>query len=75
VSQHFNSVSVGPVLNQPDSSDFAWRTKNLLWGELNIRKTELYVKHMGIGKLTNWLSHTENLTKHSLNLKKSLVNE
>ena len=45
VPQYFNSVSVGPILNQPDSSDFAWRTKNLLWGELNIRKTELYVKH------------------------------
>jgi hypothetical protein len=30
---------------------------------------------MGIGKLTNWLPHTENLTKHSLNLKKLTFNE
>jgi hypothetical protein len=30
---------------------------------------------MGIGKLANWLPHTENLTKHSLNLKKSPFNE
>jgi hypothetical protein len=44
VSQHFNSVSVGPVLNQPDSSDFAWRTKNLLWDELNVLKQKSNVK-------------------------------
>jgi hypothetical protein len=30
---------------------------------------------MGIGKLANWLPHTENLTKHSLNLKKLPFNE
>jgi hypothetical protein len=30
---------------------------------------------MGIGTLVNWLPHTENLTKHSLNLKRSLFDE
>jgi hypothetical protein len=30
---------------------------------------------MGIGKLANWFLHTENLTKHSLNLKKLPFNE
>jgi hypothetical protein len=30
---------------------------------------------MGIGTLANWLPHTENLTKHSLNLKRSLFDE
>jgi len=30
---------------------------------------------MRIGKLTNWLPHTKNLTKHSLNLKKLTFNE
>jgi hypothetical protein len=44
VPQYFKSVSVGPVLNQPYSSDFAWRTKNLLWDELNVLKRKLNVK-------------------------------
>jgi hypothetical protein len=44
VPQYFNSVSVGPLLNQLDSPDFAWRTKNLLWGELNVLKQKLFVK-------------------------------
>jgi hypothetical protein len=44
VPQYFNSVFIGPVLNQPDSSDFAWRTKNSLGGELNVQKRELCVK-------------------------------
>jgi len=41
---YFNRVSVGPVLNQPDSSDFAWPTKNLLWDGLNLQKKEQHVK-------------------------------
>jgi hypothetical protein len=44
VPQYFNSVSVGPALNQLDFPDFAWRTKNLLWDELNVQKGDLYVK-------------------------------
>jgi len=44
VPQYFNSVSVGPVLNQPDFPDFGWRTKNLLWDELNVLKQKLFVK-------------------------------
>jgi tellurite resistance-related uncharacterized protein len=52
VPQYFNSVSVGPVLNQPDSSDFAWRTKNLLWDELNVLKGKLNVK------IKNTIKHT-----------------
>jgi len=49
VPQYFNRVSVGPgssgwLLNQPDSSDFAWRTKNSLLDEVNVLKRELYVK-------------------------------
>ena len=34
----------GWLLNQLDSPDFAWRTKNSLLGELNIVKAKLYVK-------------------------------
>jgi hypothetical protein len=44
VPHYFNRVSVGPVLNQLDSPDFAWRTKNLLWDELNVLKQKLFVK-------------------------------
>jgi len=44
VPQYFNSVSVGQVLNQPDFPDFDWRTKNLLWDELNVLKQKLFVK-------------------------------
>jgi hypothetical protein len=33
----------GWLLNQLDSPDFAWRTKNSLLDEQNIRKTELNV--------------------------------
>jgi hypothetical protein len=44
VPQYFNSVSIGLVLNQPDSPDFAWRTKNLLWDELNVLKRKSNVK-------------------------------
>jgi len=44
VPQYFNSVSIGPVLNQPDSPDFAWRTKNLLSDELNVLKRKSNVK-------------------------------
>ena len=44
VSHFFNSVSVGPVLNQLDSPDFAWRTKRLLWDELNVLRQKLLVK-------------------------------
>jgi tellurite resistance-related uncharacterized protein len=52
VPQYFNSVSVGPVLKQPDSSDFAWRTKNLVWNELNVLKGKLNVK------IKNTIKHT-----------------
>jgi hypothetical protein len=45
VRKYFNRESADPLLNQMDSSDFTWRTKNFLWDELNIRKTELYVKN------------------------------
>jgi hypothetical protein len=50
VPQYFNRVSVGPgssgwLLNQADSSDFAWRTKNSLWDELNVLKQKLNVKN------------------------------
>jgi hypothetical protein len=44
VPQYFNSVSVGPALNQPNSSGFTWGTKSLLWDELNVQKGDLYVK-------------------------------
>jgi len=44
VPQYFNRVPVGPVLNQPDSPDFAWRTKNLFWDELNVLRQKLNVK-------------------------------
>jgi len=44
VPQYFNPVSVGPLLNQLDSPDFAWRTKNLLWDELNVLKRKSNVK-------------------------------
>ena len=40
----FDFQSVGQGLNQPDSPDFAWRTKNLLWDELNVLKRKLNVK-------------------------------
>jgi hypothetical protein len=32
--------------NQLDSPDFAWRTKNSVWGEMNIQKGQLCVKGM-----------------------------
>jgi hypothetical protein len=44
VPQYFKYVSIGPVLKQPNSSDCAWRTKNLLWDELNVLKRKLNVK-------------------------------
>jgi hypothetical protein len=44
VPQYFNPVSVGPLLNQLDSPDFTWRTKHLLWDELNVLKRKLNVK-------------------------------
>jgi hypothetical protein len=44
VPQYFNPVSVGPLLNQLDSPDLAWRNKNLLWDELNVLKRKLNVK-------------------------------
>jgi len=44
VPQYFNPVSVGPLLNQLDFPDLAWRTKNLLWDELNVLKWKLNVK-------------------------------
>ena len=44
VSQYFNSIPVSQVLNQMDSPDFAWRTKHLLWDELNVLKRKLNVK-------------------------------
>jgi len=36
-------ISIGPLLNQMDSPDFAWCTKNSLRDELNIQKGELHV--------------------------------
>jgi len=44
VPQYFNSVSVGLLLNRLDSPDFDWRTKHLLWDELNVLKRKLNVK-------------------------------
>jgi hypothetical protein len=44
VPHYFNRVSVDPVLNQPECSDFTWRTKNLLWDELSVLKRKLNVK-------------------------------
>jgi hypothetical protein len=44
VRQYFNRESADPLLNQMDSPDFAWRTKNLLWDELNLLKRKLIVK-------------------------------
>jgi hypothetical protein len=44
VPQYFNPVSIGPLLNQLDFPDLAWRTKNLLCNELNVLKQKLYVK-------------------------------
>jgi hypothetical protein len=44
VPQYFNPVSVGPLLNHPDFRDFAWRTKNLLWYDLNVLKRKSNVK-------------------------------
>jgi hypothetical protein len=44
VRQYFNRESADPLLNQMDSPDFAWRTKNLLWDELNLLKRRLIVK-------------------------------
>jgi hypothetical protein len=43
--QYFNHVSVGPLLNKLDSPDFAWRTKNLPWDELNVLKRKLNLKN------------------------------
>jgi hypothetical protein len=43
VPQYFNSVSVGLLLNRLDSPDFDWRTKHLLWDELNVLKRKLNV--------------------------------
>ena len=37
-------VPVSPLLDQLDSPDFAWRTKNSLWDELNVLKRKLNVK-------------------------------
>jgi len=34
----------GWLLNQPDSPTFAWRTKHLLWDELNVLRQKLNVK-------------------------------
>jgi hypothetical protein len=44
-SRSFASGSPGWLLNQLDSSDFAWRNKNLLWDEFNIEKGKLDVKN------------------------------
>jgi hypothetical protein len=44
VPEYFNPVSIGPILNLPDSSDFAWRTNNFFWNSLNVQKRELCVK-------------------------------
>ena len=41
VPQYFNPVSVGPLLNQLDFPDFAWRTKNSFWYGLNVLKKEV----------------------------------
>jgi hypothetical protein len=42
----FNRVSLAPLLSQLDSPDFAWRGKNSLVVELNVKKKELCVKGM-----------------------------
>jgi hypothetical protein len=44
VPQYFNSVPISQFLNRLDSPDFAWRTKNLLWDELNVLNRKLNVK-------------------------------
>jgi hypothetical protein len=44
VPQYFNRESANPLLNQMDSPDFAWRTKHLLWDELNVFKRKSNVK-------------------------------
>jgi hypothetical protein len=38
VPHYFNSVSVGAVLKQLDSPEFAWRSSNLLRDELKVPK-------------------------------------
>jgi hypothetical protein len=40
VRQYFNRESADPLLNHLESPDFAWRTKNSLWDELNLQKKE-----------------------------------
>jgi hypothetical protein len=44
VPQYFNRESADPLLNQIDSPDFAWRTKNFFLDELNVLKRKLFVK-------------------------------
>jgi hypothetical protein len=44
VRQYFNRESADPLVNQMDSPDFEWRTKHLLWDELNVLKRKLNVK-------------------------------
>jgi hypothetical protein len=44
VPHYFNHGSVGQDLKQSYSSDFGWRTKNLLCDELNVLKRKLNVK-------------------------------
>ena len=36
--------SADPLLNQMDSPDFTWCTKNIFWDELNVLKRNSFVK-------------------------------
>jgi hypothetical protein len=39
VRQYFKRESADPLLNQMDSPNFTWRTKNFLWDGLNVLKS------------------------------------
>jgi len=54
VPHYFKRVPLGPVLNQLDSPDFTWRTKHLLWDELNVLKPKLNVKIKKPPMITGW---------------------
>jgi hypothetical protein len=65
----------GWLLNQLDLSGFAWRTKNSLWDELNIRKRELFVKKKSAPKFRFRNCHcegTEAIWRFSVRLPRTL---
>jgi len=45
VPQYFNRESADLLLNQIDSTDFTWRTKNFFLDEFNVLKRKSNVKN------------------------------